>query len=98
MKLNLKYRCLRDYIPLKQGLRQRDALQLFKCHKTQRLYSTKTRIKTHPRSRQANALTTAQRLYSTKTRIKTSRLQRLNTPEMLRDYIPLKQGLRLPVA
>ena len=62
---------LRDYIPLKQGLRRPVKRHLDSGRAAQRLYSTKTRIKTS-RERHHNLDTAhSQRLYSTKTRIKT---------------------------
>jgi len=86
-------RPLRDYIPLKQGLRPGLERGDLRSYIPQRLYSTKTRIKT----RIADAFLYScepQRLYSTKTRIKTRTRMPGNKVRHLRDYIPLKQGLR----
>ena len=62
---------------------------------TQRLYSTKTRIKTRRALYTSAKDGRSQRLYSTKTRIKTFVVfTTQNLFIILRDYIPLKQGLR----
>ncbi len=61
----------------------------------QRLSSTTTRIKTHPRNRAVeNPL--CQRLSSTTTRIKTNMISFVKSIiGVVRDYLPLQQGLRL---
>ena len=109
---------LREYVPLKQGLRL--LVHRYSAHQiTPRVCSTKTRIKTvhwtHVRLPSSpprvcstktriktyvisadNPQQLAPRVCSTKTRIKTSPLTFLIHFSTLREYVPLKQGLRQP--
>ena len=110
---------LREYVPLKQGLRQQVHDSVLRTDHPPRVCSTKTRIKTMIRSMSA-AVTMPPRVCSTKTRIKTkfivlnvkcyvtprvcSTKTRIKTEQLaitdhnapwLREYVPLKQGLRL---
>ena len=87
-------RPLREYVPLKQGLRPPSLGPTTLFAISPRVCSTKTRIKTlnfwidHD-------LNHSPRVCSTKTRIKTIICYPLNTSDHLREYVPLKQGLRL---
>ena len=62
----------------------------------QRAYSIKTRIKTIQNKKRKVEITLSQRAYSIKTRIKTH-IYPIHgySKYILREHIPLKQGLRL---
>ena len=86
---------IRDLIPLKQGLR----LNTARCRNyivfDQRPYTIKTRIKTFT-AIVVSSTSCNQRPYTIKTRIKTQASQFLTEfSRIIRDLIPLKQGLRL---
>ena len=87
---------VRDHIPLEQGLRP----MVIVCCDTlpgQRPYSIRTRIKTVS-SAPLCSLLSGQRPYSIRTRIKTAEPVLLRLGLLVRDHIPLEQGLRLPVS
>ena len=87
-------KCLREHIPLKQGLRRLSDTQETVLSLSQRAYSIKTRIKTKP-CLKSKIVINAQRAYSIKTRIKTQIGALLfEKLALLREHIPLKQGLR----
>ena len=62
---------------------------------SQRAYSIKTRIKTRLKGLKRGTRPLAQRAYSIKTRIKTLLHPLTEVLRILREHIPLKQGLRL---
>ena len=85
---------VRDHIPLEQGLRPRTFAIKNWCYLSQRPYSIRTRIKTLVSK--YNCITIArQRPYSIRTRIKTMhRSFWTSLRVVVRDHIPLEQGLR----
>ena len=62
---------LKEYIPVKQGLRLSTFLPNKLSMMSQRVYSSKTRIKTHSTTVSYRTPYASQRVYSSKTRIKT---------------------------
>ena len=85
---------VRDHIPLEQGLRlptPKIVIQRFGC---QRPYSIRTRIKTK-KCKVIHTDPRCQRPYSIRTRIKTYLLTTALRKRLVRDHIPLEQGLRL---
>ena len=85
---------LREQLPLKQGLRQINSISIAYLKIAQRTTSTKTRIKTSPYASKGLPVH-PQRTTSTKTRIKTHISDYcLPLSKMLREQLPLKQGLR----
>ena len=88
---------LREYVPLKQGLRREAVCCVGQFVRTPRVCSTKTRIKTGLTYVNTRTGKTP-RVCSTKTRIKTFVVCTNVVPScLLREYVPLKQGLRLSV-
>ena len=86
--------CLREYLPLKQGLRLHYLKTITCRQQTPRVSSIKTRIKTG-QSLDLWQSSCAPRVSSIKTRIKTRMpLAQQQDPCYLREYLPLKQGLR----
>ena len=87
---------LREHIPLKQGLRPTRVRAINRLLSTQRAYSIKTRIKTNLKCGWNLSRNWTQRAYSIKTRIKTCKsIHYFPLIVLLREHIPLKQGLRL---
>ena len=88
--------CVRDYLPLQQGLRRDKLLHKVLQFRGQRLSSTTTRIKTLQGRWSSFCPKQCQRLSSTTTRIKTINSNLGITRSVsVRDYLPLQQGLRL---
>ena len=86
------WRSVRDHIPLEQGLRPHPPLW-WNTTGRQRPYSIRTRIKTR-NTLIINTSTIGQRPYSIRTRIKTSSHDEPHPKLLVRDHIPLEQGLR----
>ena len=83
---------VRDHIPLEQGLRPHPPLW-WNTTGRQRPYSIRTRIKTR-NTLIINTSPIGQRPYSIRTRIKTSSHDEPHPKLLVRDHIPLEQGLR----
>ena len=85
--------CLPNLFPLKQGLRHRIKVINFLVWVTPKPISTKTRIKTDLLLTNQQARKPPKPI-STKTRIKTVPRRLIQSPSMLPNLFPLKQGLR----
>ncbi len=86
---------VRDYLPLQQGLRLLTVSLMAVSIESQRLSSITTRIKTDFREHLLLDVLSRQRLSSITTRIKTCVLSFLLLfRSLVRDYLPLQQGLR----
>ncbi len=96
--IEFNIQCLREQLPLKQGLRPHVLSPSLWMTLTQRTTSTKTRIKTHQRPFCHHKDLLSQRTTSTKTRIKTLLYRPIMSKyTILREQLPLKQGLRLSI-
>ena len=84
---------VRDHIPLEQGLRQREALQVSdSCLVRDHIpLEQGLRLRT---ARPLPPIVTSQRPYSIRTRIKTPIHTITRQSIRVRDHIPLEQGLR----
>ena len=86
---------VRDHLPLKQGLRRYLPLDLLNLKISQRPSSIKTRIKTQTIVFCIGFCHRCQRPSSIKTRIKTIFVLLIHfVDNIVRDHLPLKQGLR----
>ena len=85
---------VRDHIPLEQGLRLKGNRSCRAQKARQRPYSIRTRIKTLVQLLHAIDIL-GQRPYSIRTRIKTNAAITIEYARIVRDHIPLEQGLRL---